>query len=173
MTPRPYRTLTPVPTTRRTTDSRIGIGPVGQSVRVWIGPACCAWLLMIVAAGCGKRSELEKVVVSGEVTYQGEPVADGDIRFEPMPGTDGPLSGAAIRDGKYVAKGRGGVPVGEHLVRIRAFRTAAGGGDMLSMQGNAATDGGQYLPEKYNRSSQETVTIAGDQSKVTLDFHLE
>ena len=59
-------------------------------------------------AGCGKTSD--RALVSGKVTYLGEPVANGEIRFDAIGGTTQP-TGASIRDGRYEVVGKGGVPI--------------------------------------------------------------
>ena len=50
-------------------------------------------LLLAALVGCG-GSGLDKAIVSGVVTFQGEPIPNGDILFYPQPGTSGPVSGA-------------------------------------------------------------------------------
>lgn len=121
---------------------------------------------LLFVMGCGGRSsDIEKVAISGTVTFDGEPVPNGEVRFYPINGTKGPVSGGPIRDGKYKAQAGGGVPVGEHLVDIRGFRPMS--------KGPADPEGGaveQYLPTRYNSDSTLTVTITSD-AKVQ-DFNL-
>lgn len=50
-----------------------------------------------ILAGCGSGSG---TVVSGTVTYEGEPVAKGQITFTPADGK-GPVAGDVIAAGKY------------------------------------------------------------------------
>jgi hypothetical protein len=123
-------------------------------------------------AGCGPKSGLEKVVVHGEVTYDGQPVANGQIYFIPAKGTKGPVSGAPIKDGKYVAEAKGGVPVGTHQVKIEGYRSRGGGaeGDLLSDRGSGAPE--QYLPDRYNQKTTLQVSIDGSESSATQDFKL-
>ena len=59
---------------------------------------------LTLLSGCGD-SGLDKAVVSGKVSYQGEPVQDGLLRFVPIEDTKGPASGAVIRDGVYTGPG--------------------------------------------------------------------
>lgn len=128
-------------------------------------------LAFLFTCGCG-RSALDKVVVSGAVTYRGEPVGNGEIMFYPTGSTQGPMSGASIKDGRYVAQGKGGVPVGTHRVVVRAFR--AGGGQSAAAA-NAGIEGGvreQYLPKQFNEQSTLEATIDGNESEVIKDFDL-
>jgi hypothetical protein len=125
-------------------------------------------VLAAVTAGCGgEASGIAKVVVQGAVTLDGQPIANGEVRFYPAQGTHGPVSGGAVRDGKYVAQGRGGVPVGKHTVEILAYRPAA--------TRSANPEGGpaeQYLPKKFNEQTELTAEITGDENPATLDFAL-
>lgn len=128
------------------------------------------YLIAVVAAltltGCGKTSDITKVIVKGNVTFDGESISNGEIRFHPTGGTRGPLSGGTIQKGVYVAEGRGGVPIGEHRVEILAFRAAKN-------QSNFGGEGGpvvQYLPEKYNSETTLVVTINKGEPK--HDFSL-
>ncbi|QDS98818.1 hypothetical protein [Adhaeretor mobilis] len=123
-------------------------------------------VLVLACCGCGNQNVLGKVVVEGLITLDGEPIPNGEIRFYPSGDTHGPVSGAPIKDGKYVAKGKGGVPIGTHHVDIRAFRADK----------NAAADpeGGpaeQYLPAKFNTETSLTATI--EPSTTSLDFPLK
>jgi len=134
------------------------------------------WLLLRTAVlltflgGCGPRDGLQKVIVSGKVSYAGQPVGNGQIYFYPGQGTKGPVSGAPIKDGMYRAVAKDGVPVGTQLVKIEGYRSPGGetGGDLLS--GSGARE--QYIPRKYNKASELEVTIPGDQRKFTYDFDL-
>jgi len=78
-------------------------------------------LLVGMSLGCSEKSEIEKVVVSGHVTYNGTPMKKGRITLFPLEGTKGPVSGAEIRDGNYSIDSKGGVPVGKHRVEFHQF----------------------------------------------------
>lgn len=130
---------------------------------------------MLAVCGCGSRGDLEKVVVEGAITYDGKPVENGDILFRPETGAKGPISGAAIKDGRYTASGKGGVPVGNHTVSIRAYRGggASAGSDLDAM--GVTQQGGriQYIPAKYNNETMLTITIDNSANPATHDFALE
>ena len=123
-------------------------------------------------AGCGKTSD--RALVSGKVTYRGEPVANGEIRFDAIGGTTQP-AGASIRDGQYQVVGKGGVPVGNHRVSITAFRPNSGASAAPSGAGPMGGGGVpiQYLPAKYNTQSTLTITLEPGETKKTLDFDLK
>ncbi|HVX63980.1 MAG TPA: hypothetical protein VHC19_25380 [Pirellulales bacterium] len=57
-----------------------------------------AALLTLLAAGCAAKSN--KSPVEGQVTIDGQPVAQGTIQFLPLDGK-GQTAGGMIRDGRY------------------------------------------------------------------------
>ena len=163
------------PTTKTPTGATsptVGVANCRYSMQASAQVAWGLALLVCLTVGCGEKSGIKKVVVTGTVSYKGTPIANGDIRFDPAPGTAGPVSGAKIINGKYKAAGRGGVPVGDHLVRIRGYHTEGSGGDMLSAQPKQAS-GGQYIPVTYNKKTSTYVTITGEESQEQHDFALE
>lgn len=132
-----------------------------------------SWLCPLVAlllSGCNDTG-FERVVVSGAVTYKGEPVRRGEIRFMPDANSHVPMSGAYIVDGQYLADAKGGVPVGTFNVEIQAFR-----GDVDDRGIDSRTTGAtreQYLPAKYNTQSVLTLSLDSADSAVTKDFELQ
>lgn len=73
------------------------------------------WVL--IAAGCSKEEKLYRV--SGNVTFDGKPIAKGLIFFDPT--VDGPQGFANILDGKYdTAQGKG-VRGGAYNIRVNGF----------------------------------------------------
>ncbi|MCA9240545.1 MAG: hypothetical protein KDA37_10110 [Planctomycetales bacterium] len=130
-------------------------------------------LLLVASLGCGRSGGLEKVIVEGAVSYNGEPVQNGEILFYPTGGAKGPVSGAPVVNGRYRAVAKGGVPVGMQVVKIEAYDTksSGGGGDMTS--GGRVGARVNYLPDKYHRASRLTVEITSESKTITRDFALE
>jgi hypothetical protein len=128
----------------------------------------CCLLVSFALFGCETANTLDRVEVRGKAAYAGKPLENGEIRFFPIEGTEGPVSGAPIIDGQYQVTQRGGVPVGTHRVQVEAFRSSQAYPELNAEGGHRE----QYLPAKYNTSSQLTVTIAGDRSVFTYDFDL-
>ena len=128
------------------------------------------WLLLAACcAGCSQSIVVEKTTVSGTVTYNGQPVEKGEIRFLPKSGTAGPLASGAIVDGKYTVTAAGGVPVGTHKVEI------VGHGELpkpANAPPIAPTPREQYIPAKYNTSSELECSVASS-GNVTQDFKLD
>ncbi len=127
---------------------------------------------ILLLSGCGTDGP-ERVPVSGKVTFQGQPVKLGEMRFFPIEGTIASMTGAQIKDGLYEVAHRGGVQVGTHKVEILAFEIKA---DKPS-SGEEKVYGGparrQYLPEKYHKKTELKLTIESGSGHVTHDFELE
>jgi hypothetical protein len=135
-----------------------------------------AFLPLVALSGCGSNGPARAVVV-GKVTYQGEPVADGEIRFTPVKGTTGPLSVVKIVDGQFRADRLGGVPVATQRVEILAYRADPRykGQEKNNPPMYSAAEWPpkvQYLPEKYNTKSELEFVVEGGHGEVQHDFEL-
>jgi len=134
-------------------------------------------LSCVAVSGCG-RDGPERVVLTGTVTYQGEPVQYGRIRFLPADGTVAPMSGGYISKGRYVADAKGGVPVGTHRVEITAFRIdpkyvhLTDNPDFHLSANIEEIPRQQYIPEQYNAASKLTMTIPPGSRRIEKDFDL-
>lgn len=133
--------------------------------------------MVFVASGCSKAKTLEKMAISGEVTYNGEPLESGEISFKPAEDSKVPPAAAIISRGEYKAEGRAGIAAGTYRVEIRAYDA----GDELPgiqrpppMPGVIPMGRQNYLPEKFNtKSTLETVTIEAGEKNVVRNFDLE
>jgi hypothetical protein len=123
---------------------------------------------ILASAGCSKNAA-DRVVVEGSVSFNGEPVANGQISFYPTEANPGPVSGGPIKDGKYVAQARGGVPLGNHRVEITGFRPMKSTGGPVG-EGLPAE---QYLPSQFNQRSELTALVEATPNPKTLDFDLQ
>lgn len=127
-------------------------------------------LLLVAAAtaGCG-RDELRRVVVTGEVKYGGQPIANGQVMFYPTGETPGPATAAVIKEGRYLADAKGGVPAGQHRVMVEAYRppTAGPGIDVADLGRE------QYIPAKYNTQSELKTELNENESPAQRDFALD
>jgi hypothetical protein len=135
-----------------------------------------AFLPLVALAGCGSDGPARAVVV-GKVTYQGQPVADGEIRFTPIKGTTGPLSVVKIVDGQFRADRLGGVPVATQRVEILAYRADPRykGQEKNKPPMYSAAEWPpkvQYLPEKYNTKTELEAVVEAGRGEVRHDFEL-
>jgi len=126
-------------------------------------------LLFVTALGCGSNGP-EKATVTGTVTFAGKPIEFGMIKFNPIEGTSGPFSSAAIKNGEYRIDNKGGVPVGRHRVQIDGYRKAIVAPPGLPLE-EAPPD--QYIPAKYNSASELTEEIRADESPAIRNYTLE
>lgn len=120
-------------------------------------------LAMLACVGCGSGDQIRRAIIKGEVTYDGQPIANGQIGFYPTGDTPGGVASAPIVAGKYVVENKGGVPLGKHRVEVEGYRAPMGPYD---------PDAGreQFIPAKYNRNSELTVEIADSSDQ---PFHLK
>lgn len=122
---------------------------------------------VLVVAGCGGDG-IQRQVLYGRVTYEGQKVTGGDILFVPIGNTVGPTTGAAIKDGEYRADHNGGVAMGRHQVRVRGFLgeippTPQGGPDNISYPA---------VPMEYYTSSAIEIELLPQAAKTEWNFDL-
>ena len=89
------------------------------SFRVGVSAVALGTALMLFA-GCGKSSSVERYELSGKMTFHGAPVPVGVILFEPAKGNGGPGAMAEIHDGEYRTPPGKGTVGGPHIARITA-----------------------------------------------------
>ncbi len=77
----------------------------------------------LVVLGCAKSDGLERYHLSGTVTYDGQPVPQGEIQFTPnsREGNPGPGTFLKIEDGHYETQAGKGVLGGKYGVRIVGY----------------------------------------------------
>lgn len=145
---------------------------------------CLAVLSCTLLAGCGDG--VNYVAVSGKVTYNGAPLANVQVMFQPNAtgGIDaGGVGSFAMTDseGKFTLEAatptaRSGALVGNHQVRIafppKALNGAGGGEDSDAANSRGGSAGvKQPIPAKYNSETTLTFSVpAGGTS--TADFSL-
>ena len=118
-----------------------------------------AYALLIAASlGCSSDGTVE---VSGTVTWDGQPVPQGDIMFASL---DPHIRAAAgkIVDGQYVFR----CLPGEKRVEIRSYRLT----NRTTEQGNR--EGQMFVPKHYNYESTLTANVTSD-GENEFNFPLE
>jgi len=133
-----------------------------------------ASFLVLVALGCGK-APYEIVPVSGQVVYEGKPMAQALVYFQPMAvgpkkPEPGPESFAQTdADGRFTLKlmvlDKPGAVVGKHRVRISKL----GVGFVAGKDGSLPPP--DPIPAKYNTESQLTFDVepgGTDKAMITL-----
>lgn len=126
-------------------------------------------VILPLAVGCGGPAP---VGVTGEVSFDGEPLPSGTIVFEPNEGSDGQRRDATIENGRFaLPDDQGMLPGQEFRVVIKAFRKT--GRKYPNADISASFDETeQYLPKKYNASSTLSATISPDAEKNHFTFEL-
>ncbi len=97
---------------------------------------------LLLVSGCGP-SKPETVPVSGTVTWNGQPLPQGSILFQPEDGKGVPDPGD-IKDGRYQLQAK----AGKKKVEIRATRES---GKVDPAMGAAPRE--QYIPAEYNEKT--------------------
>lgn len=116
--------------------------------------SCCS-------LGCGLSGPEgpARAITFGKVTFNGQPIANGMIRFIP---NDGPAAQGQIKDGSYHINYKGGVPVSVCRVEIEAFK-AGSEKVVISADGKTAYVAVQFLPDTYNINSTLQAEISPDE----------
>ena len=131
-----------------------------------------AVLLLATLAGCKKSSEFD---VSGTITIDHQPLANGDIRLIPINNTPG-LGGSARTDtnGKFTltsAQGGKGIAAGEYKVVI-SKRKRPDGSDADPNAPPIESDARESLPPIWSDETQTTLTVKFTKEKKQYDFNL-
>jgi hypothetical protein len=128
------------------------------------------WLAIVLTAiGCRAKDGIERVVVSGNVSFGGKPLEKGQIRFIPTDDSRGPITVETIESGNYTTEKTGGVPVGVHRVEIRGYDPEV---YAKAPKGPGSPPIPQLLPKKYNYDSELKAVLESGKSEETLDFNL-
>jgi hypothetical protein len=139
-----------------------------QSWAAAVALAAAAGLL----SGCGAST----ATVSGEVTYDGQPVGDGYISFTPSDGK-GNDAGGPIANGRYTV---GGLPPGPKVVKVIAVKKVNFASTSEEMMRRAAearkagnhdglVDPADTIPDNAEGNNTTVEVKPGQQ---TLDFKL-
>lgn len=134
----------------------------------------------LFAIGCGQAALLEKIAVSGKVTYNGEAIAEGEISFQPDGATRGPPSSATIKNGNYELVPEWGLTPGRYRVQVQAFRAPKESSELLSPGGLDRPKSvgipfrDQYLPDKFHaKTTIETLKVASGRKKIEQNYDLK
>ena len=138
---------------------------MGDVARVVVIIAAC------LVSGCG--SDSGRGAVSGKVTVDGQPLAEGVITFVPAAGTDGPSAGSEVKDGRYSIPAETGPVPGDYRVELRAQKKT---GKMIEVgspepPGTKIPETVEALPAMYNTKStlKETIKVGNN----PIDFDLK
>ena len=132
--------------------------------RAPLGLACAAVLLV---TGCGDG----RVRVNGTVLFEGKPLEEGFVSFEPADGV-GPTTGGPVTDGRYDLTGEARATAGEKVVRIVGSRKTGRKVPAGNPPGEMVDEWAQCIPGQFN--DQSTLRVRVTPGKVnTHDFDLK
>ena len=140
--------------------------PPTRNVSVRTVATVVAAMLLAVTPGCGPRGRrLDLLPVSGTVTLDGKPLADGRIEVRMIDG-DRRGFGGPILQGRFQID----MLAGTYSVVITAWRDT-GRIDRTSNPGYESPIREMYIPARYNERSDLTAEVLRDQKNV-VDFSL-
>jgi hypothetical protein len=120
-------------------------------------------------SGCGGKVT-ERVAVAGEVTFDGQPLQEGQVDFEPR--GPGRMAIGQVSNGRYTIAAERGPSAGDYLVRITATRPTGAMASTGSKPGDELREVyEQFLPAKYNDASELSLKIDAT-SAIEKDFEL-
>ena len=127
----------------------------------------CLLIAAALLAGC---SGVKPCSVSGQITFKGEPIPDGSVKFEPAGESESASGSAKIVNGSYSIGSDQGMLAGKFKVSIYAQK--ATGKTVKGFDGAAPVpEVVQYIPARYNDQSELIVELNGGDN--TKDFPLE
>lgn len=134
---------------------------------------------LILAAGCGgSGNPLNRQAVSGTVNLDGQPLANGGIRFEPVGNFPGATVGfGQIEEGEYSIPEAQGLPPGKYRVSITSPETPAGStstekpADPVAEMAAKSQPTKERIPARYNAKSTLDATVT-DGGPNTFPFEL-
>ncbi len=118
---------------------------------------------ILCLAGCNNQPGI--CVVAGSVTYQGKPIAKGEIVFADAKNI-APAAFGKIEDGKYQVS----TLAGEKKIRITAMQET--GKTIDGAMGVKYPERVDLIPPKYNSATTLT-RVVEPKARGILDFHLE
>ncbi|MDR1494168.1 MAG: hypothetical protein LBT05_15815, partial [Planctomycetaceae bacterium] len=98
--------------------------------------------LLLGLIGCTNSNPQGRLLISGEATLNGQPLANGNISFEPSGSQSVKTqSGGQIKNGKYSIAAADGLVEGEYVASIRSMEEIPG---TQKNTGNPLADQPQY-----------------------------
>jgi hypothetical protein len=132
----------------------------------WVGKLAIAllavpFLATLLASGCSKPGRPGYHTVTGRVTFDGQPLANGFVQFVPVDSKTSPESGR-IANGLYRLESKAG-KVTVHVLSTRLT------GKTDPVMGTAIEE--MFIPDRYNSKSELTADVAADKANA-IDFSL-
>ena len=131
-----------------------------------------AWPLILILASLGCRGQAypgpPRGAVHGKVILDGETIGHGSITFLPAaPG--GTVSGGSIVQGEYQFTEEFGPTLGEQTVQFY-WQKPTGQKITDPESGEQVDETSEGMPEKYQKLSQEKVTVKSGQNEFNFEL---
>jgi hypothetical protein len=111
---------------------------------------CCVTLAL---SGCGELDLRE--AVSGRVTLDGQPLAHGSLRFEPLDAKIGQAAGAVIKQGQFQVDRSQGLTPGAYRVAVSSPRVDPAAAPSMDYSGPAE----EQISPRYNTNSELQINV--------------
>lgn len=124
------------------------------------------------SAGCGSSDGLDRKEVSGTVTFDGKPLPNGSIQFQPK-AADGGVAvsgGSTIEAGRYRIRREQGLTPGTYQVVILSHASSLPGAED-ELPGQMTKAPKELIPAQYNVKTTLTAAVTAD-GKNVFDFDL-
>ncbi|MDR1270985.1 MAG: hypothetical protein LBK82_15830 [Planctomycetaceae bacterium] len=117
-------------------------------------------LLLSFAIGCNNNNPQGRVPVRGEVTLNGQPLAQGNVLFSSLPGTTPTVvTGSPIKNGTFSLSAEHGlIPNQEYLVQFSSVEEVPGTRTETDDPMSTKVKTRNIIPPQYGTESKETVT---------------
>jgi hypothetical protein len=122
--------------------------------------------LMALVIGCARAPDFCRV--SGQVSFQSAPLAEGSIQFFSTGEHSGPAGGALIKDGVYQLPAEHGLKPGSY----RVFITSPESMPELKTPEMSVPPVRERIPPKFNSESQIEIEVRSGQVNA-FDFTIE
>lgn len=134
-------------------------------------PSALPVLFLLIAVGCGDGRR----PIHGSINYEGNPVEQGQIVFEPTESGQRMAIGQ-IANGSYKIEGMNGPTPGSYKVRIDGIKMVPSPNLKLPDYLNEGKEGEpvmvpeNYIPAEYNKDSTLTVEVVEDKDEYSFDL---
>lgn len=128
--------------------------------RLIVGLAVATSMVVAIWFAYGGKEIRDRAVVTGQVTYRGQPLRFGTVVFEPEAGQY--ATGAIQPDGTFQMEtfGEGeGVPIGTNKVRFVCFAGQDPAAKRAAPRGEGLTLGDPLIPKKHLSSDTSGIVV--------------
>ncbi|SFH69501.1 hypothetical protein [Planctomicrobium piriforme] len=127
---------------------------------------------LAVTWGCGSKESIPRSAVSGQVTFEGQPLEAGVILFVPGTGVKGAPVHLSIQAGKYDSASdpadRRGVVTGNNQIQILAMKKT--GKKIKNPDNRMEEEVLQYIPARYNIQTELSQVIQPGKQELNFDL---